>query len=254
MDCDRILKFIPSYLQENDYFKSLLDELTFQIKKISVNKLKNSYHFYVPIKADTFFPFTLSIARDGKVSLSNSWIDIHEIDEGVNIPIKRFSSIYCEPCKEGGFSISNRDISIETMQIDKIRRITGTTNSVEIISEPKDVKFQTCEIREYDETGALKSISVKKYTPEFVINDLNSSWEEVSTSQELSYRHFLSPNESVMYVTNLDTKCERYYYITGENGDIDTQEDIDNKQYIEYLNESENNSKRAIKALIPNKK
>ena len=255
MDYDRMLRFLPKYLQKNDYFKSLLEELTFQVKEtIMMSKMKNIYLFCVPINAEKFFPFILSVTEDGKVSLSNSWLDIHKASDGTNKSVKRFSSVYCEPNNDDGFSISNRNVSIEMMQIDKIKKNSGSPNGVEVVSEAKYVKFQMFTIRDYDKDGVLKSISEKIYKPEFVTTKKSSSWEEIAPTHEMSYRQYLSTNDSVMYVINFDTDNESFYYITGENGYIETKETINKSQYLEYLSKGKDTSKEVVKTLILNKK
>lgn len=237
MDYERIVKVLPNNLKENEYFRFLLEELSSPIKKIHGTKLEDTYHFYVPVSETAFFPFTLSISSDKKVSLANSWIDIRQTESGIDTPIERFSSVYTEEDKNGNFTISNRDVSIETMQIDRIKR--NSNESIEIVSEPKEVKFQTLEIRDYNENGFLKSISIKKYTPRFINDKKSKIWDEMAPVQELSYRYFINQNESVIYTINYDTLEETYYHTTGAITDDEVKEKIEKSQYLEYLNEKQ---------------
>lgn len=254
MDCERLITALPNYLKENEYFKFLLEELTIPIKKISGTKVAETYHFYVPIKEKEFFPFTLSIDKDGKVSLANSWIDIKQIEDGENIFVKRFSSVTAEKLENKDFIISNRDISVEQMQIDRMKRNPNSKDSIEIISEVKEVKFQTLEVRKFDSNGSLKSIHIKRYTPYFVTDKNDKIWEEVSSVQETSQRYFLSPSESILSIINHDNQDEQYYYVEETNTDEETRTKINKEQYLEYLNQNKKTNLGPKKVLIPQKK
>ena len=254
MDCERLITALPNYLKENEYFKFLLEELTIPIKKISGTKVAETYHFYVPITEKAFFPFTLSIDKDGKVSLANSWVDIKQMEDGENIFVKRFSSVAAEKLENKDFIISNRDISVEQMQIDRMKRNPNSKDSIEIISEVKEVKFQTLEVRKFDSNGSLKSIHIKRYTPYFVTDKNDKIWEEVSSIQETSQRYFLSPSESILSIVNHDNQDEQYYYVEETNTDEETRTKINKEQYLEYLNQNKKTNLGPKKVLIPQKK
>jgi len=243
---ERILEFLPEYLQNNEDFLTMMASLLPEKANVELCKTNNDggkyYLFRIGYqdneKDKNYSTFSLSISKKGTVVMTGGMTSTVERN-GKKINLENAQSIYVLKEKNGDYSISNRSIS----------RFPSYGSFA--LEEGEEKVSQFLEKRNYDSDGILRKSTVRCYSVDDDTMGEYLEWNQDADCVKESTYYYFDTNDLLSSVkVYLPSRSEEYSLTSFEDDKLTERKKISKEEFEGYVTKFYNDKLKRIEEIV----